>query len=93
MKVLMVGLGSIGQRHARNLRRLLGDDLDLMAFRVRRLTHPVSPEFGLDTTKNVEEELRCRTFTDLRLALQEKPDAAFICNPNSMHIFTGARVC
>jgi predicted dehydrogenase len=86
MKILFVGLGSIGQRHARNLRRILGDDLELIAFRVRRLSHVVSPELGMDTSRNVEDELRCRTFTDLELALQEKPDVAFICNPNSMHI-------
>ena len=40
MKVLVAGLGSIGQRHARNLRALLGGELDLLAYRVRR-TSPV----------------------------------------------------
>jgi predicted dehydrogenase len=35
VKVLICGLGSIGQRHARNLRTLLGDELELSAYRVR----------------------------------------------------------
>jgi len=35
MKLLVVGLGGIGQRHVRNLRRLLGDDLQLSAYRQR----------------------------------------------------------
>ncbi len=35
--VLMVGLGSIGQRHARNLRALLGDQVDILAYRQRGL--------------------------------------------------------
>src|SRR5439155_7560394 len=31
MRVLIVGLGSIGQRHVRNLRALLGDQIELLA--------------------------------------------------------------
>ena len=38
MKVLFVGLGSAGQRHLRNLKKLLGDEITVMAYRVRR--HP-----------------------------------------------------
>ena len=39
MRILIVGLGSIGQRHVRNLRALLGDQVELMAVRVRGLNH------------------------------------------------------
>jgi len=35
VKVLFCGLGSIGQRHLRNLKQLLGDDLQVHAYRVR----------------------------------------------------------
>jgi hypothetical protein len=31
MKFLIVGLGSMGQRHARNLRTILGDSVKLLA--------------------------------------------------------------
>jgi len=31
MKILIIGLGSIGQRHLRNLRALLGDDVEILA--------------------------------------------------------------
>ena len=35
MKILFCGLGGIGQRHLRNLRQLLGDELQVHAYRVR----------------------------------------------------------
>ncbi len=92
MKILVIGLGSIGQRHVRNLRQLLGDELELLAYRVRRLGHVITPGMGADSTRNVEAEYTMRVYTDLREALAQQPDAAFICNPNSMHVAT-ATVC
>ena len=37
MNFLICGLGSIGQRHARLLRRVLGDEANLYAYRSRGL--------------------------------------------------------
>ncbi len=42
MRILIVGLGAIGQRHVRNLRALLGDGVELVAVRARGLTHVLS---------------------------------------------------
>jgi len=86
MRVLIVGLGSVGQRHARNLRNLLGHEFDLIAYRVRKLAHVVTPNLQLDESKNVEEEYGIRSFGTLDAALAEKPAVAFICNPSSLHI-------
>jgi predicted dehydrogenase len=86
MKILIVGLGSIGQRHARNLRRLLGADVELLAYRVRWLTPLITSRLDLDTSKNVEDELGIRAFGDLDKALAERPHVAFICNPSSVHL-------
>ena len=46
MKALFVGLGSIGQRHLRNIRQLVGDDLEVIAYRARS----DSPLLGADGT-------------------------------------------
>jgi len=92
MKILIAGLGGIGQRHARNLRAVLGDSLELLAWRVRRLTHVITPTLQTNSSRNVENELNIRVFDDLRRALAEKPDAAFICNPTSLHVST-AQAC
>ena len=86
MKILIVGLGSIGQRHARNLRTILGDSVDLIAYRVRGLTRVITPAIQADSSRNVEAEYNIKPFDDLGHALAEKPDAAFICNPTSHHI-------
>jgi len=86
MKVLIAGLGSIGQRHLRNLRALLDDGVEIFAYRVRKLSHVITPAVQIDPDRNVEREYRVRVFDDLELALAEKPDIAFICNPSSLHV-------
>jgi predicted dehydrogenase len=86
MKILMIGLGGIGQRHTRNLRALLGNDVEIIAYRVRRQTHVVTPSMGADTLRNVEEEYSIRAFSSIDEALAEGPQIAFICNPSSLHV-------
>jgi predicted dehydrogenase len=86
MKILIVGLGGIGQRHARNLRQILRNDVDLLAYRIRRLTHIITPALEADSARNVEAEYNMQVFDNLRAALAAKPDAAFICNPTSHHL-------
>ena len=86
MRVLMIGLGGIGQRHTRNLRSLLGNEVEILAYRVRRQTHVVTPTMGADSSRDVEKEYSIRTFHSLQEALAEKPDIAFVCNPSSLHV-------
>lgn len=86
MKILVVGLGGIGQRHVRNLRALLGDSVEIIAYRVRRLSHVVTPTMGADQMRNVEEVYKIRSFPSLDEALAQKPNIAYICNPSSLHV-------
>lgn len=86
MKILVVGLGGIGQRHVRNLRMILGNRVEILAYRVRRLSHVVTPALQVDTDRNVEKEYDIRVFDSLDAALTQKPNVAFVCNPSSMHI-------
>jgi predicted dehydrogenase len=88
----MIGLGGIGQRHVRNLRTLLGDTVELLAWRVRRLSHVVTPTLQSDESRDVEREYRIRVFDTLDEALAQHPDVAFICNPSSLHV-TPALAC
>lgn len=85
LRALLVGLGSIGQRHARNLRALLGTDVELLAYRARGLRHVIAE--GGDATEQVSvaERLGIREFTDLDEALARRPDVAFVCNPTRLH--------
>jgi len=84
----MVGLGSIGQRHVRNLRHLLGDNVDIWAVRTRRLKHVITEQSTIEPNTDVEECYQIRVFTDLQEASNEGPDAVFVTNPTSLHLPT-----
>ncbi|MEO6235399.1 MAG: Gfo/Idh/MocA family oxidoreductase [Vicinamibacterales bacterium] len=86
MRILIAGLGAIGQRHARNLRALRGGDLELLAFRTRRLPHVVTESLQSDDTRDVEAELGITVYDNLDEALGARPDAVFICTPSSRHL-------
>lgn len=75
MKFLIVGLGSIGQRHFKNLRSL--GVSDLIVYR----TGKGDAAF----TKKFEEEYHPIVFHDLDAALRAEPDAVFITNPSVFH--------
>ena len=41
MKVLFTGLGSIGQRHLRNLRHIVGNSIEVIAYREREIAKEI----------------------------------------------------
>ncbi len=86
MKVLMVGLGSAGQRHVRNLRTLLGVDVEFLAYRVRKLSRVLTARMEIEPESDVEHKYQIHTYTSLEQALNQKPDVVFVCNPNSLHL-------
>ncbi|HLJ41180.1 MAG TPA: Gfo/Idh/MocA family oxidoreductase [Candidatus Acidoferrales bacterium] len=73
MKVLVIGCGSIGRRHAQNLRELGVDDLVLY-------------DADRDRSKSVARELQVRWVRNLDRGYQEQPDAVLICVPTSLHL-------
>ncbi len=85
MKFLLAGLGSIGQRHARNLRTLLGDEVELLAYRRRRSSPVIGPDLRA-VEGDPEREYGIRAFDRLEDALAERPDAVFVTNPNHLHV-------
>lgn len=85
-KALFIGLGSAGQRHMRNLKRILGDEIQFLAYRVRRLDRVFNDNLKIVEGKNVTEEYNIQEFDDIDQALLGKPDYVFIANPNSMHM-------
>ena len=86
MKILFCGLGGIGQRHLRNLRQLLGDELQVHAYRVRGQRIKLRDNLTVDEGADLERDYAIVVHHDLSEALVEKPAAAFICNPNSQHV-------
>jgi predicted dehydrogenase len=72
MKFMIAGYGSIGRRHFRNLTAI--GEKDIFFYRTSNSTLP-------------DDELHGFTVeTDLRRALDQKPDAVIISNPTALHL-------
>lgn len=82
----MIGLGSIGQRHLRNIRRVCGEEAEILAYRVRGLQRTFSDTMQIRQNVSLEEEFHITSYGDLDEALTRRPDIAFITNPTNMHI-------
>jgi predicted dehydrogenase len=85
VRVLFCGLGGIGQRHLRNLRRLLGDQLDVHAYRVRRNRQKLSDNLSIEPNADLETDYQITVHSELNEALALEPDIVFVCNPSSLH--------
>lgn len=86
MKVLMAGLGSIGQRHVRNLRTLLGASVEILAYRERGRVEVLTDRLEAAPEGDVESTYGIRRFDELAEALAENPSITFVCNPTSRHL-------
>ena len=73
MRVLIIGIGSIGARHARVIHELGGHELLLADTREESLR-----DLGAQVDAG-------GLFTDYRAALEQEPDCAVICSPNELH--------
>lgn len=86
-KALFCGLGSIGQRHLRNLRTLCGDSVEVLAYRTRGASPVLNPNMTVRAAADqLEQVYNVRSFKDLDAALAEQPDVVFITNPNVFHL-------
>ena len=86
MKFLFAGLGSIGQRHLRNLRTLMGGDCEVLAYRARGRDQVLTDRMQLESGTSLASKYGVQEFTDLGDALSQEPDVAFITNPTRFHI-------
>jgi len=86
MKFLICGIGSIGQRHYKNLVSLGHDGA---IFRSRK---NVTPHIKKFLTEEKKQKREVKIFFDLEKAIQEfNPDAVFVTNPTSLHAETALK--
>lgn len=86
-KVLFAGLGSIGQRHLRNLRSLFGEDILVDAYRTRGLPRVITEDLKIDHKSAIKEKYNLnQIFYDFDEALKNQYDALFVCTPTSLHM-------
>jgi predicted dehydrogenase len=72
VKFLIAGLGSIGRRHLRNLVGL--GQRDILLYRTGKSTLPEDELIGFESE------------TDLRAALERRPQAVIVSNPTALHL-------
>ncbi|MGI0057302.1 MAG: Gfo/Idh/MocA family protein, partial [Nitrosarchaeum sp.] len=73
MKAIVVGYGSIGQRHVRNLLKFKDMEIIICTKRIHI---------------NLKHKNRIKVFKSLEESLNEKPDIGFITNETSLHVPT-----
>lgn len=72
MKILIIGGGSIGQRHLRNLKKIGIKEIGVVEINKKKI-------------EDIAEKYRVETYKELKNALKEKWDAIFICTPPATH--------
>lgn len=88
MKILFIGLGSIGQRHIQNIKYLYGKKVKFDA--VRTISHNnLIKDGSLEKVKDLNNFYKINTYKKIEDAMKEnKYDAVFITNPSSLHAAT-----
>lgn len=88
MKILICGLGSIGQRHLRNLRKFNKENLEIAAYRSRNFKIIISEKLEAKFDEKPEDHFNIKSFNSLEESFLWKPDLVFVTNPISLHIKT-----
>jgi predicted dehydrogenase len=73
MKALVVGCGSIGERHIKNLKNILNDEI-------------LACDKDTSRLKTMKEKHGAIVFDDLNKVWSLKPDIIYVCTPPSSHI-------
>lgn len=88
MKILVIGLGSAGQRHVRNLKLILGDGAEISVYRTIKKELIIDSKCSGTYGKSPEEFYGLKTYFSFEEALNDGQDMVVISNPNSMHVQT-----
>ena len=83
MNILIVGLGSIGQRHLRNI-KLIKPNANFYTLREKNKNYIIKNQL-IFKKKDILKHYKIKkvTYNDLK---RLKIDASFICNPSSFHM-------
>lgn len=86
MKVLFIGLGGIGQRHLRNIKSLMGEGVELYAYRTRNAQFVLDGQLQIIENEKLNEKYSLKLVNSPEEAYRDGIKTVFICNPTSMHM-------
>ena len=84
MKILIIGLGSIGQRHLKNIYKLY-PKTKFYVYR-RKYTTPFLNNKNEPTNVDLIRRYKIETIPNLHDLNKLQLDAAFICSPSALHM-------
>lgn len=87
MRALFVGLGGVGQRHMRNLRKL-SPQSEIFAVRHTDKNFEIDNNLKVDHSVDIIQKYGIQTLPTLREGTELKPDFAIVANPSSLHVET-----
>jgi predicted dehydrogenase len=83
-KILIIGLGGAGQRHARII-RTSDKKIKIFIIRKKNTTPLLNKKFKPIYNCNIEEKFNCKNITEKK-ALKEKFQIIIVANPTSFHL-------
>ncbi len=84
MQALFIGLGSIGQRHLRNIRALF-PQIKIIAYRNSRQTPVLDKNNNPLENVDISEYYKLDEYENLEEALNQNPEMVFVTNPSKLH--------
>ena len=84
MKIMFVGLGSIGQRHLQNAKKIF-KNANFFALRVKNFNRIIK-DTKLVKRDKLNNYYKIKEIYSFKDAKKIKPDLTFICNPSSFHL-------
>jgi len=91
MKVLFIGLGGIGQRHLRVLKKIMPDAI-ISAVRHSGRVNEITDTLQLNSDVNIERKYDINIYTTIEEAVKDKHDFAIVANPTSFHVETAYKL-
>jgi predicted dehydrogenase len=85
MRILIIGLGSIGQRHLRNIYSLY-PETTFFAYRRKNTTPALNNNNEVIKKLDIHKKYKINKIYDLNKVEKLNLDAAFICSPSAFHI-------